>query len=636
MEPEPPFQGYSLPTSNTTYTPNQFFDVVLPYGSRGVVRLVSHMIRKTLGWSDADGNPQEPQVHFSYRQLEQQAGIGHSMIRSAIDEALAARYIRCIQAGTANTPGTLGTPALYELNWDDCGEYITDPKDFAGFFAGNGNLTYIPNDFFDYTIPMESLALVRVIGAIIRYTIGFQTRYGFRRQKIAMSITDIQKKTGIKGRQHIVRALQDGIERNHIVRLEMGFFDPEAGKESHPSVYGIKWLEPASIEENSRRISNTPKKLPDDEADIPRQNSNTPKKLPSRQAYHTPKRLPERTEKVTGGYSEKVTGIEITQNNTSINNNSRGEAVAPPPTLAVAEISASPVDNRDSVVILLNTAGFDERTAHKIATAHPEENIRQQIAWLPQRNPSRNPLGMLRLAIEENWPAPALAAGEGGSGVLRTGEPTGPATQVFAAHFYAGWAGNPGRSAAPPSANDLVAAGPFVQMLLEQIPDPAQVAAWGRDFGAYAREQEQDNPKAVCSLVYALRTHGDAYYLTWKQKRRQKTAQFGAEARTAHRARHQESYRVYLRTRCEDIQREAPEAYALFVAEEEEKRNKFRTGILTNTGLAKRVLEAHDREEERLERFRVFFQKETLPQVLDFWEWDRRCNPDRFESGETV
>ena len=59
------FSGFKPPTSNTTYTPNQFFDVVLPNFSRGVVRIVAYLIRKTLGWCDANGNPQEEQIQFS-------------------------------------------------------------------------------------------------------------------------------------------------------------------------------------------------------------------------------------------------------------------------------------------------------------------------------------------------------------------------------------------------------------------------------------------------------------------------------------------------------------------------------------------------------------------------------------------
>lgn len=635
MEPEPQFQGYSLPTSSTTYTPNQFFDVVLRYGSRGVVRLVSYMIRKTLGWSDQDGNPQEPQVHFSYRQLEQKAGIGHSMIRTAIDEAVTARYIRCIQPGTVNTPGTLGTPSLYELNWDERGAYVTDPDEFDGFFSGNGNLTYIPNDFFDFTIPTEPLALVRVVGAIIRYTIGFQTHYGFRRQKIAMSLTEIQKKTGIKGRQHIVRALQEAIERNHIELLEMGFFDPEAGKESHPSVYGIKWLKPVTSAENSIQSSDTPKKLPESDAKIPRQRSNTPKRLPGRQVSDTPKRLPAYTEKVTGEYSEKVTGIEITRNNTSLNNNNRGGDVCEATPPAVVEIFSLPTATSVSIHNLLKEAGFDELTARRIASSNPEEVIRQQLGWLPMRNPSRNPLGMLRRAIEENWPAPALTLSDPTLDTVVT-EDAGSPAYVFSGYFYAGWAGNPGRSATRPSANDLSAATPFVQMLLELTPEPTQMSEWGREFGAYARKMEQDNPKVIRSLVYALRAHGDAYYLAWREKRKQKIAETRVAARDAHRGRYQERYQDYLRTREEQIRDEASDAYTLFAQDEAEKRDKYRTGIFANSKLALRILETHDREEERLERFRTFFQKETLPEVLDFWEWDDRFNAERFKAGETV
>src|SRR5437762_559275 len=80
------FRGFSQPTSNTTYTPNQFFDVCLPHYSRGVVRLVGFMIRKTLGWCDEHGNPQAEQHSVSWSDF-QQAGISREMIRSALDEA---------------------------------------------------------------------------------------------------------------------------------------------------------------------------------------------------------------------------------------------------------------------------------------------------------------------------------------------------------------------------------------------------------------------------------------------------------------------------------------------------------------------------------------------------------------------
>ena len=50
------FRGFELPWSNTTYTPNQFFDVCLPHCSRGAIRVVAYIIRRTLGWCDV-GDP---------------------------------------------------------------------------------------------------------------------------------------------------------------------------------------------------------------------------------------------------------------------------------------------------------------------------------------------------------------------------------------------------------------------------------------------------------------------------------------------------------------------------------------------------------------------------------------------------
>src|SRR5579872_2736600 len=91
------FLGFQPPTSNTTYTPNQFFDVCLRHGSRGVVRLVAYLIRKTLGWCDANGNPQEEQIRASYRELIEKAGISRGMLRRALNEAVSASLIECVK-----------------------------------------------------------------------------------------------------------------------------------------------------------------------------------------------------------------------------------------------------------------------------------------------------------------------------------------------------------------------------------------------------------------------------------------------------------------------------------------------------------------------------------------------------------
>ena len=92
-----PFYGFSIPTSNTTYCPNQFFDICLPHHSRGVVRLVGYMIRKTLGWCDANGNPQRERFAISYNELEKEGGVGRDSIKRAIDEAVRSKFINCLQ-----------------------------------------------------------------------------------------------------------------------------------------------------------------------------------------------------------------------------------------------------------------------------------------------------------------------------------------------------------------------------------------------------------------------------------------------------------------------------------------------------------------------------------------------------------
>ena len=44
-------------SSNYIYCPNQYFDVCVPNCSRGAVRLVGHVLFKTLGWLDKNGQP---------------------------------------------------------------------------------------------------------------------------------------------------------------------------------------------------------------------------------------------------------------------------------------------------------------------------------------------------------------------------------------------------------------------------------------------------------------------------------------------------------------------------------------------------------------------------------------------------
>src|ERR1700674_189575 len=128
------FPGFELPRSNTTYTPNQFFDVCLPHCSRGVVRLVGFMIFRTFGWCDQYGNPRDEHIEVSYQDLVNLAGISRGSLRTTIDEALAANLIRVVRCGSPSQAGKSATSNAFALKWSDRKAYITRPELFDGFF----------------------------------------------------------------------------------------------------------------------------------------------------------------------------------------------------------------------------------------------------------------------------------------------------------------------------------------------------------------------------------------------------------------------------------------------------------------------------------------------------------------------
>jgi hypothetical protein len=53
---------------------------------------------------------------------------------------------------------------------------------------------------------------------------------------------------------------------------------------------------------------------------------------------------------------------------------------------------------------LLRDAGFDEQTVMDLSVRRSSEEIEQQINWLEHRKPRTNAIGLLRKAIEQNWP----------------------------------------------------------------------------------------------------------------------------------------------------------------------------------------------------------------------------------------
>ncbi len=366
--PTPTFAGFASPTSNTVYTPNQFFDVCLRHGSRGCIRVVAFLIRQTLGWSDRDGKPLRERHAVNYSDFEN-AGIGKDTIKGALAEAIAGKFIRCVREPASASAGLSPVVGLYELNWDDGAEYIKDPQQFSGFFAGEGNRTFIPNDFFDRVVPRETLAVTKVVGSVIRFSIGFQTKWGHRRQQIALSYQDIQNYARVGSRDTLSSALKRALAANYLTRVSEGFFDRNAGRLSVKACYALKWLNQGTSALSARE--SVPAKI-----DLANPSEN---------------RTDSARKTVPAKHSGKRTDIERTMTK-NINK------------------------QQDAAVVFeeLKSAGFDTQAACYLANHYPAARVMRQIELLADRSASRNRLGLLRRAIEEDWIAPSARPGNYG------------------------------------------------------------------------------------------------------------------------------------------------------------------------------------------------------------------------------
>lgn len=547
-----PFVGFAAPTSNTTFTPNQFFDACLPYGSRGVVRLVAYLIRKTLGWCDHEGNPQEEQITVSYRELITRAGISRDMVRQTLDEAVAGHFIECVREGRANAPGEAGQSARYQLRWDASSEYRKRPQDFRGFFEGQGNRTDIPNQFFDVIVPHEPLSVIKAVGAVIRFSIGFQAKRGGRRQQVALSYREIERYARIGSPVDLSKALRTALAKNYLVRLAPGVFSHRFA-ERRPAIYALRWA--------------------DD--------------------WHSRKGIagPE--------------GSEIQSND-----GRKGEATGQ--SEIQSSIQTKPENKTDKQQVadpmkgleLLKTAGFGTEAAAKIAGCAPLATIERQIAWLEHRTPTRNRLGLLRKAIEQDWSEPAEVG---------TSQLSGTPGHLFARQFYAAFAGNHAEPVNDPSPRDCEAAEAFVQRMWTVQPGLSAEGA-GRALGQLAREQRNPFP----SLQLGLRQLGDRLFVKMHLDRKRQDREAAESARAAHLARITPAYEAFLRREEHRIQTELSDDYARFLAHRVTEREKLLHNPMWS--VSPRWLEMFDAESGRLRDFQRYFH---LPSLAD---WERPEN----------
>lgn len=426
------FPGFKAPTSNTTFAPNQFFDVVIPHFSRGVVRIVAYLLRKTLGWCDADGNPQEEQIEVSYSELERKAGVSRDMIRQALDDALAGQLIECVTTGRPKLAHDAGQPACYQLCWSSS-PYTTQLSDFKGFFEGEGNRTDIPNEFFDVVVPNEPLSVIKVVGSIIRHSIGFQTRHGRRRQQVALSYQQIENYARFGSRSDLAKAIRTSLEKNYVVRLEDGVFSHKAC-ERRRATYALRWCD-----------------YPISQKIVPALN---------------------RSENPTS-IGQIFAPAGRSENRTNIKTKPRNETVNRP--------QAADMGLYQKLIGI----GFSAKTTSMLMREHDLQAIEEQIAWLPHRAPAHSPAGLLRRAIEQEWEAPEK---------LRATQVLGTSGWEFARCFYAAYGGNRGEPVNQPSPRDAQVAETFVQRLVRASGGVNTPGEWGRMLGQRARDQRNPYP----------------------------------------------------------------------------------------------------------------------------------------------
>lgn len=286
---EKPFRGFEPITGNYVYCPNQFFDVCLPNCSRGVVRIVGYVLRQTLGFVDRRGQPIAETFELPHSQLIAEAGVGHDAIRESIDAAIEAGFLVCRQNPRPNIRHQPSQSGCYGLRWADHDQpYTIDPKNFSGFFSGEGNRTPIPNAFFDRVLNHERLAVVKVVGSILRHTVGYHTKFG-RRAEAPLSYSYLQRYANIRSRATLSDAIQHATEADYILCVQPGSVGPKVDQR-RAATYAVKWLgadksdacspesEPADHSEN--RTSETIRKTNQQHSD--KRTRSTPKNKPAK------------------------------------------------------------------------------------------------------------------------------------------------------------------------------------------------------------------------------------------------------------------------------------------------------------------------------------------------------------------
>ncbi|MEJ7605156.1 MAG: hypothetical protein WKF37_02570, partial [Bryobacteraceae bacterium] len=100
----------------------------------------------------------------------------------------------------------------------------------------------------------EPLSVIKVVGSIIRFSIGFQARRGVRRQQVALSFRDIERYAHMGDTHVLAQAIRHAELSHYILKLREGVFDTNAGRESRPAIFTLRWADSSPFFATSAKI----------------------------------------------------------------------------------------------------------------------------------------------------------------------------------------------------------------------------------------------------------------------------------------------------------------------------------------------------------------------------------------------
>ena len=555
------------------------------------------MLRKTLGWCDEFGNPQEEQISMSYDRLVGDANVSRRSIRKALNEATQSCYLNCVREGKPDASNHRAVSALYELCWDEQGQYTSDLAKFKGFYArDDANRTYVPNEFFDVIVKTEPLSVIKVVGAIIRNTIGYSTKPGFRRQIAQKSFSELMWSPHIT-RKHLNNALKTAIAKNYIYRVEEGIFEANAGIESKASSYAVSWAKKVDQPFNNKDLLANRSKKDTEPSRVKRIPENRGKKDTRTRAT-----------KIPTCWSKKDTDIEIKQKNKTSKKQQQAVVVDD--------------DDFDECFKLLISEGLTNSKAIELVNKFSSIDIKNQCQWINLRTISRNRSGLLIKAIENQLPRP------------ESGNSLNSSAAGFISNYYAAWAGNTKSPIAQASDKEINIAEKFITRLKEICPK-MQSENFGRNFGEFARNSNGNYEQFNNSFVLAVRSQGDRFYskILEDSCRRQKAS--ASQTRKVHKEKNLQGYFDYLRQRESEMKINESDLHRAFMQNCEKQKQRSLV-MLTGDQNRKKYLETFNSISAKRTRFLEYFKKHDGCQVFDFWTWDMKLNPNGLHSGDKM